>query len=185
MYTNIETDKIMVNIIKQVGECKIGKNEQNIFSYLIGLIIGQKIKFSNARNCRKNMYEQTGSYNFTPNDIKNLTDNQWNIINVSVTTKKRIMNTVNYFINSNININNIKKENILKLNNIDGIGIWTISTLLIEYDLDKNLFPLNDKHVNSQICKLYNITECDIENFVERWSPNKSIAFWYLWKYNL
>jgi 3-methyladenine DNA glycosylase/8-oxoguanine DNA glycosylase len=53
---------------------------------------------------------------------------------------------------------------------------------LIEYGLDLNLFPLNDKHVNKQLKKYYDVDECDIEDFVEKWSPYKSIAFWYLWK---
>ena len=83
---------------------------------------------------------------------------------------------------NNLNCNNITKNDIELLTNIGGIGIWTVSTLLIEYGLDLNLFPLNDKHVNKQLKKYYDVVECNIEDFIEKWSPYKSIEFWYLWK---
>ena len=67
-----KNDEIMKKIVDKVGECKIGKNNQEIFSYLVGLIIGQKIRFATARKMRGKLYEITKSYNFIPHDIINL-----------------------------------------------------------------------------------------------------------------
>jgi 3-methyladenine DNA glycosylase/8-oxoguanine DNA glycosylase len=175
-------DDVMKKIVDNVGECKIGKNKQDIFAYLIGLIIGQKIRFSMARKLRGKMYEETKSYNFTPQDILNIDLEK---IGIGNPQKNTIINTTNYFIKNNINSKNPSKNDILKLQSISGIGIWTISTLLIEYGLDENLFPLNDKHVNSQIKKYYKIKDNEITDFVEKWAPYKSFAFWYLWKNDL
>ena len=84
-------DDIIKDIIDKVGDCKIGENKQNIFSYLIGLVIGQKIRFSIARKIRGNIYIETKSYNFSPNDILNLSEQQWKNIGVDETQKDRIL----------------------------------------------------------------------------------------------
>jgi DNA-3-methyladenine glycosylase II len=180
-------DAILSKIVSVVGECKIGQNKQPLYTYLIGLIIGQKIAFLKARKIRSNLYTVTGSYEFTPKDIINLTDEQLNSIDISQMAKRRILETTNYFINNNIIDHSIKmtKEFIIKLKTINGIGDWTVETLMIEYGIDMNLFPVNDKHVNRHLANLYGISVNEIDKFVDKWSPYKSIAFWYLWKYDL
>jgi DNA-3-methyladenine glycosylase II len=180
-----QNDNIMKNIIKDVGKCLIGKNKQSPFAYFIGLIIGQKIKFSMARQIRSNLYTET-SYDFTPQDILNLTENQWDKIQLCDDRKKMtIIKAAQYFVDNYINPNNITSDDISDLHEISGIGIWTVSTFMIEYKIDENLFPLNDKYVNKKLKELYKVNESDIEQFVEKWNPYKSYAFWYLWKYDL
>jgi DNA-3-methyladenine glycosylase II len=178
-----ENDAIMQNVVAQVGECKIKKNKQHIYAYLVGLIVGQKIRFSEAQKIRSNLYTETGSYNFTPDDIMNLSEDEWNNIGASSVCKKRILNVTKYFMNRTDE--EINKNFILSLKDVDGIGEWTIQTLLIEYGLDMNLFPTCDKHVNKQLKELFDVDKKQIDTFIKRWSPYKSIAFWYLWKFNL
>lgn len=178
-------DDIIKDIIDKVGDCKIGENKQNIFSYLIGLVIGQKIRFSIARKIRGNIYIETKSYNFSPNDILNLSEQQWKNIGVDETQKDRILQVTNYFVNNKIDVDKLTNEDILNLKQIKGIGEWTVTTLLIEYGLDLDLFTTLDKHTNSQIKKYYKIETKDIETFAEKWKPYRSIAFWYLWKNEL
>jgi DNA-3-methyladenine glycosylase II len=179
-------DETLKKIVENVGECKIGKNKQAIFPYLIGLVIGQKIKFSLARKIRGNLYTETGSYNFTINDILKLTEQQWKDISVDDMQKTRILNVTNYFHNNGIDPEKIKKEDILSLKKINGIGDWTTITLLIEYGLDLDLFTTLDKHTNQQLKKYFNVKETkNIVTFSEKWKPYRSIAFWYLWKHEL
>lgn len=178
-----EEDNIMKKIISQVGECTIGKNRQPIYTYLIGIIVGQKIRFSEAKKIRAKLYIETNSYEYTSQNIIDLTEEQWNKINVGNEVKNKILNVTKYFV-ENKDVKN-DKTFILNLEKIKGIGSWTVQTLLIEYGLDYDLFPLNDKHVNKQIKNLYNVEEKNIDDFVKKWTPCRSIAFWYLWKYNL
>lgn len=180
-----KNDEIMKNIIDDVGECHIGKNKQDVFSYLVGLIIGQKIRFAIARKKRGILYENTKAYNFTPNDILNLTEEQWKHINLGIDKKEKIIKTAHHFIDNNLSQKNISKQDIFLLQKISGIGIWTVSILMIEYCLDLDLFPNNDKHVNEQLKKYYNIDINDIDTFIKKWSPYKSIAFWFLWKHEI
>ncbi len=173
----------MKKIVDNVGECKIGKNKQNIFAYLVGLIIGQKIRFSTARKMRGNLYTEIGSNNFTTKEILKLTDEQWNNIGVGNTQKEKIIEVTNYFVDKDKET--INKDDILKLKKIKGIGDWTIITLLIEYGLDLDLFTTLDKHTNAQLKKHFNVENDNIETFVGKWKPYRSIAFWYLWKHEL
>lgn len=179
----LSQDNNFKKVIESVGECKIGKNTQTLFAYLIGLIIGQKISFSNARKIRSNLYTET-SYNFTPQDIKSLSIKQWTKIGASQMAIERIMNTTQYFIDNNEPVEFTKKF-ILGLLNIDGIGIWTIETLMIEYGIDYDLFPILDKHVNGQLEILFDVKQKNISEYIQKFAPYRSIAFWYLWKYNL
>jgi DNA-3-methyladenine glycosylase II len=166
-----------------VGECLIGKQKQLFFSYFIGIIIGQKIRFTTARKIRSNLYTIT-SYNFTPQDILNLTSTQMSEIGING-VKQIIIDVATYFINNNITYRNLTKEEINGLTEIKGIGNWTIMTAIIEYGIDLDLFPIGDVHVNKNLLILYKVEKKDIIDWAKQWSPYKSVIFWYLWKYNL
>jgi DNA-3-methyladenine glycosylase II len=176
-----DNDPIFLNVINTVGECQIGKCKQDLFPYLCGLILGQRIRFRTAQTYRKNLYTLTGSYNYTPHDILTLSDQSWNQSGIDKNKRALIMAIAEYAQGHPLT----DKESLNNLKQFSGIGTWTISTLFIIYGLDLNLFPLNDKHVNKQLQTLYQISEAEIPAFVDRWSPYKSVAFWYLWKYNL
>jgi DNA-3-methyladenine glycosylase II len=174
-------DSIMLHIIQQSNLSF--NNDQHIFSYLIGLIIGQKITFQKAKQMRSRLYSIFNSRNFTPQQILNLTSEQWNIINVG--NKKQIILDVSaYAMDKDMYDVNVIKQ----MTSIKGIGPWTISCLMIEYRMLNDEFPLNDVYVNKKLKELYNIDISNINNirtFVKKWSPYKSIAFYYLWKFNI
>jgi len=190
----IETDPILARVIDEVdnkiqhayGEQSLN-NKQNLFSYMVGVIIGQKIRFGEARTIRSNLYKLTESYNFTPQCILKTNLAKLNIDNEK---KQTINNLAQLFIDNNLcNIDNetivekIKNNNIMEqIIKIKGIGTWTVQTVMIEYYIDFNLFPLNDKHVNQKIKNLYNK---DIKEQIKLWPSYRSIVFWYLWKYQL
>jgi len=173
----IEKDDKFEKIVGKVGSCTIGKNKQNIFSYMIGVIIGQKIRFSQARKIRQQLYTQI-DYNFTPQDVLNV---DWNNIDISENIKNTILDVTNYVIDNNVK--NFNKEFFRNLLNLKGIGEWTVSCIMIEYNIDSDLFPLNDKHVNRKIKEIYG--DKKIEDLLKLWTPYKSVVFWYLWKYEL
>ena len=117
-----KNDKVMVKVIESVGECTIGNNKQQIFSYLIGLIIGQKITFRKAQDIRRKMYEIMDNYNYTPGDLILLSDDQWEEIGVESYVKDIIVRVTKKFIDDKIDITNVTKDTIIDLKNIKGIG---------------------------------------------------------------
>lgn len=131
------------------------------------------------------MYAITNNYNYTPEDLILLSDDQWGEIGMESYVKDIVLRVTNKFIDDKIDITNVSKDTITDLKNIKGIGEWTVSTLFIEYGLDKNLFPLNDKHVTRQMKKLFGVDLVNIRQYVDKWDSYKSVAFWYLWKYDL
>ncbi len=174
----VKKDKNLEKVIKSVGECMIGKNKQSIFSYLIGVIIGQRIRFAQARNLRKLLYEETKNYNFTPQDILKV---NWENVPVDENIKGTILRVTDYFIKNNVDLKD--KDTFYELIKINGIGKWTIESVMIEYNIDPDLFPLNDKHVNKKIKEIYG--NKDMDELFDLWSPYKSVVFWYFWKYEL
>jgi len=178
-------DKIMNEIIIN-SKHEYMNNKQNKFSYLIGLIIGQKIRFKDARIIRQRLYIEIKNNDFNPIDILNLTDEQWKKINIEQNKKETIITISKYLYDNKQNIENMSNQELLSLQKIKGVGNWTITTFMIEYGLNLDIFPLNDKYVNNQLKKYYNIkTKEEIVNFINLFTPYKSIIFWYLWKNNI
>lgn len=162
-------DVVMQKVIETVGMYSI---KQDMFAYLIGLIIGQEIRFTSARKIRGKLYEQIG-YNFKPDQLMNV---DLKALGVPEHKIKTITSVAECY-TDDMCLNDLKK--------IQGIGTWTYETLLITYRIDLNLFPLNDVHVNKNLKLLYGVDKKDIAKFVSRWEPYKSVAFWYLWKYGV
>lgn len=204
----LKTDVILEKVVSSIDTELIKKRgQQNKFTYLIGLIIGQRIRYNVAKNIRSKLYSLT-SFNFTPDDILKLEKVELKNIGISNNKITTIIETCKFFKNnkgnedddeddrddSNNNDNmdfeydDSNKENNIdfkKLQNIKGIGSWTIDCFKIEYNLVKDFFPTNDKYVNNKLIKLYGIKKNEIPKFVEKWKENKSEIFWYLWKYQL
>lgn len=174
-------DTLMLNVINTTI---LNESDQNIYSYLVGLIIGQKISFRMAQQIRSRLYSIFNSRNFTPQQILNLTVDQWKYINISEQKQNTIIATSHYAINKNLYDIHVIQE----MQSIKGIGNWTTSCLLIQYRMLNDEFPLNDVYVNNKLKQLYNIDVSNPNNikiFVERWAPYKSFAFHYLWKFQL
>ena len=174
-------DNIMLDIINNI---QLANTNQHIFSYLIGLIIGQTISFRTAQQMRSKLYGIFNSRNFTPQQILNLTPQQWTYINIGIQKQHIIIDVSKYAVGRNMYDITVIKQ----MDRIDGIGSWTISCLLIQYCMLNDEFPLNDVYVNNKLKQLYDIditNRNNIVNFVERWAPYKSCAFYYLWKFEL
>lgn len=167
-------DQIMLNIIDNTV---FPNMERHVFSYLIGLIIGQQ-------EIRFRLYGVFNSKNFTPEQILNLTNEQWNHINIDENKKQTIINASNYALNKNMYDKNVIQE----MQFVHGIGAWTISCLLIQFCMLNDEFIINDVYVNNKLKLLYKIDITDpnnISQFVERWAPYKSHAFYCLWRFEL
>lgn len=176
-------DSVLEQVINKIGYCKIGQNDQWQFCYLIGLIIGQKIKFSEARKRRSTLYTILGGRNFTPESILRLTLDEWRQLDLGDYKKGCMCDVSNYFVKNKIQLNDIQLDVLQDIKNtIRGIGPWTVKTLVIEYGLNISVFPDNDYFVNKKIANAYNIKSEEVENFAERWGQYKGVVFWYFWK---
>ena len=182
--------------------------KRNIFSHLIGAIIGQRIRFTLARQQRGKLYTELGTDDFTLDDIinrgilylqeKNLIDfdlemiinkglNYLLDIGIDEIRFKTIQRLVDYLTLNEIILT--QPEQLDQLKNIQGIKDWTINCTKIMHSLDsdENQFDdcllYEDLIIRRGINKLYGLSQKkDIIELAQSWSPWKGIVTWYLWK---
>ena len=140
---------------------------------LIGAIIGQKIRYELAKNLRSELYKRFG-INFTPNQIYN--DDLSFLPNDKV---KIIKDVTEYILANDLNLT---KENIETLDKVKGIGLWTIQTTLLTCLYDFDIFPLDDKFLQTRMKRIYG-NNVNMREISEVWAPYRSLVTWYLWRY--
>ena len=151
---------------------------------LIGAVIGQIIRYTQAKYVRSKLYELCGN-NFTINDIEQITESQWSQIGIGP-DKTEIIKTINRYIRTNnINLRNI--YDIKKLKSIKGIGEWTINTTILTSFMNWDTFPHSDLFIRKKIKKLYAMkklpTIAKTKEIAILWKPHRSIVAWYLWRW--
>lgn len=83
-------------------------------------------------------------------------------------------------------------EHIVKvLTQIKGVGVWTVQMVMM-FQLDKqDIFPVGDLGIQQKMKHLYDLDGkrkeimLKMEKIAENWSPYRSIASKYLWKYEI
>ena len=73
-----------------------------------------------------------------------------------------------------------------ELTKIKGIGNWTAQIYLMFCLQRKDILPVDDLGIKKGIRDLFFLKELPtaktVEEFSEKWKPNRSIACWYMWK---
>jgi 3-methyladenine DNA glycosylase/8-oxoguanine DNA glycosylase len=140
---------------------------------LIGAIIGQKIRYEQAKNLRSLLYSKFTTY-FTPDQIYN------GDLSFLPNDKVKIIRDVTEYILANDLT--LTKENIEKLDVVKGIGIWTIQTTLLTCLYDFDVFPLDDKFIQVRMKRIYG-NDVNMKVVSEVWAPYRSLVTWYLWRW--
>lgn len=141
---------------------------------LIGAIIGQKIRYTQAKALRKQLYERF-STKFTPEIILNA-DLQW----LGNKPAQIIRNVTMFILQNNIDLST--EHGIRSLNNVDGIGSWTIDTTLLTCLKSWDIYPEGDKFLQARIKRLYG-NNVNIKFITNRWAPYRSLVTWYMWRW--
>ena len=208
----------LTSMLDKVGVLDIPSLMKNPYSALIGIIAGQRISFKRARAIRKMIYENIEKMqsaagkpiegtNFTRDEIiachSQLNKLEcWPIIerlNAFLSDKP-----INFLDTYNPKI----IENIRSLNEVKGIGPWTIeSTILcalVGNDIcnltDYDIFPVGDKFLQNALIRLNNnnninnnninnenkivkLTMKEIKKITDKWSPYRGYITWYFWRW--
>ena len=175
--TFLSQDEILSKVIQEVGPLDWSVIIKQPFVALIGVIVGQKISYKQARNIRSKIYSLLGT-EFSPAEISAISDQELLSTGMSTSNLQCIRDVTHEL----LECESIGKDEILSLQRIKGIGPWTINSTLITSMLDYNLFPTNDVFINKRMQKLFG-TSKDVATLSLRWSPYRSIACWYLWRW--
>jgi 3-methyladenine DNA glycosylase/8-oxoguanine DNA glycosylase len=191
---SIESQKIY-NLLLKAGKPSyiINSEPRSLTCLIISSVIGQKIRFTKAREIRGKLYTKLG-VEFNVKDINKFND--WKQIGLEDFQINTIQELIKSHTNKIIDLENIK--NIDKLLIVKGIGPWTIDNIKIMYmvanskTVPDEILLHQDYIIKKALCKIYDITRISmlfIKKIKQSWvdlNTNESyigIVNWYLWRY--
>ena len=150
---------------------------------LIGAVVGQRIRYTEAKKIRGQIFQCLGT-NFTPQDLLNLPERDRRKIGCNWELLDRVSREIVTRHGDSDSEGCLTIADIRQLQDVPGIGPWTIENTLVTSFLDWDIFPEGDKFLESRIRKLYGqMTRSEIRSVTERWSPYRTLVTWYLWRW--
>jgi DNA-3-methyladenine glycosylase II len=182
-----EKDSIFKPIIEKYGLPTIPKRPQG-FETLVLLILEQQVSINSAKATFLKL--KAKHTNFNPESLLSFSDEEFRNSGVSRQKTSYIKALSHSIINNHIDLESLAtksseqvREELIK---IKGIGHWTIDIYLMFSIQAPDIIPLGDIAVVNTIKELLNIHDKqEIENYVSKWSPHKSVATYILWHYYL
>ena len=182
-----EKDAIFKSIIEKYGLPILPKRPQG-FETLVLLILEQQVSIDSAKATFLKLKAKHNHFN--PESLLSFSDIAFRNIGVSRQKTSYIKALSHSIINNHIDLESLAtkeaeqvREELIK---IKGIGNWTIDVYLMFSLQAPDIIPLGDIAVINTIRELLDIHDKqEIEMYVSKWSPHKSIATFLLWHYYL
>jgi DNA-3-methyladenine glycosylase II len=188
---HLRRDVIMGRLVEKHGPCTLGSKKRDPFHTLCVSIISQQLSSKAADTIASRVEELIGSKGRMMHaHFKKITLEQLRSCGLSNSKAKWITAIADAVRTGELSFAKIAKmpdsEAIKTLDALPGIGQWTAEMFLI-FALDRlDVFSMGDVGLRRAINKLYNdgrrLTDRRTEELVERWSPYRSVACWYLWR---
>jgi len=183
----IVKDPIFKLIVEKYGLPIIPKRPQG-FETLVLLILEQQVSIDSAKATFLKL--KAAQAKFVPESLLSLSDEEFRSFGVSRQKTTYIKALSDAIINKQIDIESLAtksaaqvREELIK---IKGIGNWTIDVYLMFSLEAPDIIPLSDIAVINTIKELLDIQDkLEIEEYVGKWSPNRSVATFLLWHYYL
>jgi DNA-3-methyladenine glycosylase II len=182
-----EKDPVFKLIVEKYGLPIIPKRPQG-FETLVLLILEQQVSIDSAKATFLKL--KAKQPDFTPESLLSFSDEEYRNIGVSRQKTSYIKGLSHSILNNHIDLESLAtksselvREELIK---IKGIGNWTIDIYLMFSLQAQDIIPLGDIAVINTIKELLDIhNKQEMENYVAKWSPYKSIATFLLWHYYL
>lgn len=186
------SDKILSDVIDNIGECKINYNGREAFDTLASSIISQQLsaKAAHAIKCRL-LNNLRVKRPLRPKHIDISSHSNIRKAGLSDAKAKYLKNLAKVFISREISIRNLKEmedeEVVMSLTAYPGIGRWTAEMFLIFALGREDIFSISDAGLRRAVRIIYGLKAKPLdEEFYEItniWRPYRSIGSWYLWRY--
>jgi DNA-3-methyladenine glycosylase II len=182
-----EKDAVFKHIVEKYGLPVIPKRPQG-FETLVLLILEQQVSIDSAKATFLKL--KAKEIYFHPESLVAISDEDYRIIGVSRQKTAYIKALSHSILNNNIDLESLAtkssqqvREELIK---IKGIGNWTIDVYLMFSLQAPDIIPLGDIAIINTIKELLDIHDKqEMESYVAKWSPHRSIATFLLWHYYL
>lgn len=163
-------------------------NSAFLFQRMIRAIIVQQLSIKVAEIIYARFIRLFESREFpSPSDVLKMDKEKLRAIGISYSKISYMKNVAEAFDSGQLSLEKIQdlsdEQVVAELTRIKGIGRWTAEMILI-FTLNRpDVFSSGDAGLRRAIEILYGITDLkDIVKLSETWSPNRSLACWYLWR---
>ncbi|WP_310559524.1 DNA-3-methyladenine glycosylase 2 family protein [Flavobacterium sp.] len=182
-----EKDSIFNLIIEKYGLPTIPKRPQG-FETLVLLILEQQVSIDSAKATFLKLKAKHTLFN--PESMLSFSDEEFRNSGVSRQKTSYIKALSHSIIIKHIDLVSLATKSSEQVRGelikIKGIGHWTIDIYLMFSLQAPDIIPLGDIAVVNTIKEMLNIHDKqEMENYVSKWSPHKSLATYLLWHYYL
>ena len=181
-----ENDSIFKDIIHKYGVPTIPKRPQG-FETLVLLILEQQVSIDSAK---ATFLKLKGKKTIHPKELIVISEEDFRSFGVSRQKATYIKALASAVLSEELNIESLATKSASKVREelikIKGIGNWTIDVYLMFSLQASDIIPLGDIAVVNTIKELLNIhTKDEMEVYIQKWSPYRSMATFLLWHYYL
>lgn len=189
---HLSKDSKLKKLISQHGHFKLNKKKQ-LYLYLCYSIMSQQLSTKVASVIRDRFIDLYGGEP-TPQQIVETAQEKLRAIGLSNAKVSYIQNVARFEIEHGMDHKKLSKmsneEVIAYLTQIKGVGRWTTEMLLMFALCREDIFALDDLGLQQAVINLYElkhrkkkIMQANILKISEQWSPYRTYACMYLWRW--
>jgi len=183
-------DLVLSGVIDVIGDMNLRYRPAN-FEGFVRIIINQQLSETVASTIFRRLQNLVQSRQITPEALLSSDPALLKECGLSYRKIEYILGLATYFADDPNFISKLKKmegdEVLSTLMSIRGIGVWSANIFRMFYLKDLDVFPYGDVSLEKAINLLYGgkfeNKKFNPEQLVSSWSPYKSIASLYLWKW--
>jgi DNA-3-methyladenine glycosylase II len=190
--SHLSKDKNLKKLIREHGTFKL-KKQKNIYLYLCYSIMSQQLSVKVARVIRQRFVDLYGGEP-TPQQIVDTPFEKLRAIGLSNAKVSYVQNVARFEMEKGMDHKKLSKmdneEVITYLTQIKGVGRWTTEMLLMFALCREDIFAIDDLGLQQAVIGLYDlkhrkkkIMQEKIVKIAEQWSPYRTYACMYLWRW--
>lgn len=190
---HLSKDKKLKKLIREHGAFKLTK-QKNLYLHLCYSIMSQQLSTKVAAVIQNRFLELYGGDEPTPQQILDTPFGKLRGIGMSNAKVSYVQNVARFEIEKGMDHKKLAKlsneEVIAYLTQIKGVGRWTTEMLLMFALCREDVFAMDDGGLQNAIIGLYELKhrkkktlQASLLKISEQWSPYRTYACMYLWKW--
>ncbi len=189
---HLSGDKVLKKVIRKIGPIVLKKRKQ-VYLRLCESIVSQQLSVKAADTIHGRFLQLYGEQEPTPQQILETPLEQLHSVGLSKAKATYLQNVARFEIEKGMDVQRLTRmtneEVINDLTQIKGVGRWTVEMLLMFVLAREDVFAIDDIGIQNAMVQLYGLNrkhkrfKKQILAIAENWSPYKTYACIYLWRW--
>jgi len=190
---HLKKDLVLKKVIENSDSKITSSLELDIYHFLLDSIVSQQLSVKVADVIFNRFLDLFPERYPHPKILLNMEDDILRNAGLSYRKASYLKNVAEFKLKNNLDFEYLQKQNdeelVKLLTQIKGVGKWTVQMLLM-FPLDrKDVFPVDDLGIQTNMKKLYQLKsekkelKKELVEIAENWKPYRSLASKYIWKH--